>query len=106
MRADFAVVIPAFDEAPNVPDLIREIRAVFDTHDLSGEVILVDDGSSDGTAELAETEGAGWSPLKVLRHLQAKVRLPERWMSTWRSKVRRRVRYGSKSSKTSRRATA
>ena len=55
-RQDFAVVIPAFDEAPNVPDLIREVRAVFEQHQLSGDVILVDDGSRDGTADLAEAE--------------------------------------------------
>ena len=68
IRRDFAVVIPAFDEAANVPDLIREIRAVFDQEGLEGEVILVDDGSTDGTADLAESEAAGWGHLRVLRH--------------------------------------
>ena len=68
IRRDFAVVIPAFDEAANIPDLIREIRAVFDQEQLDGEVILVDDGSADGTADLAKSEAAGWSNLRVLRH--------------------------------------
>ena len=68
LRGDFAVVVPAFDEAPNIPDLIREIRAAFEADGLSGEVILVDDGSSDGTADLAEAEGDGWPALTVLRH--------------------------------------
>ncbi|SVC68820.1 uncharacterized protein METZ01_LOCUS321674, partial [marine metagenome] len=67
-RHDFTVIIPAFDEAPVVPDLIRELRATFARHDLQGEVFLVDDGSTDGTAELAEKEAAGWSHFKVLRH--------------------------------------
>jgi len=67
-RTDFAVVIPAYDEAPNIPDLIREMRAVFEAEGLDGEVILVDDGSSDGTGDLALQEGAGWPALKVLRH--------------------------------------
>ena len=67
-RRDFAVVIPAFNEAPVVPALISELRAAFERHDLSGEVLLVDDGSTDGTADLAEKEAAGWSSLKVLRH--------------------------------------
>jgi glycosyltransferase involved in cell wall biosynthesis len=67
-RRDFAVVVPAFDEAPVIPDLIRELRETFDRHKLGGEVILVDDGSRDGTAELAEREGKGWPALRVLRH--------------------------------------
>ncbi|NNM32300.1 MAG: glycosyltransferase [Gemmatimonadetes bacterium] len=67
-RHDFAVVIPALDEAPNVPDLVRELRALFEVEDLRGEVWLVDDGSSDGTGDLAEAEADGWPPLRVLRH--------------------------------------
>ena len=70
MRRDFAVVVPAFDEAPVVPALIRELRAVFEACDLRGEVVLVDDGSTDGTAEIAEREGEGWSALRVIRHRQ------------------------------------
>ena len=65
---DFAVVVPAYDEAPNIPHLIPELRAAFEEHGLAGEVILVDDGSSDGTAELAREQGRGWGRLRVLRH--------------------------------------
>lgn len=68
MRRDFAVVVPAFDEAPVIPDLIRELRAAFERHGLDGEVILVDDGSTDDTARIAEREGASWPALRVLRH--------------------------------------
>lgn len=68
IRRDFAVVIPAFNEASVVPDLIKELREAFERFDLDGEVILVDDGSSDGTAEVARREGAGWSNLRVLSH--------------------------------------
>lgn len=68
MRRDFAVVVPAFNEAPVVPELISALREAFETFGLEGEVILVDDGSTDGTAELAEREGEGWEALTVLRH--------------------------------------
>lgn len=67
-RRDFTVVIPAFDEAPVVPALVAELREAFKRHGLDGEVILVDDGSTDGTAELAEREAAGWSRFRVIRH--------------------------------------
>jgi glycosyltransferase involved in cell wall biosynthesis len=68
MRRDFAVVIPAYDEAPVVPELIRELRAAFEALDLRGEVVLVDDGSTDGTADIARREGADWPALTVVRH--------------------------------------
>ncbi len=65
---DFALVVPAFNEAPNIPHLIPELRAAFEEFGLTGEVVLVDDGSTDGTAELAEAEAGGWDRLKVVRH--------------------------------------
>ncbi len=67
-RHDFAVVIPAFNEAPVVPALISELRGMFERHELSGEVVFVDDGSTDGTADLVEKEANGWPLLKVVRH--------------------------------------
>jgi glycosyltransferase involved in cell wall biosynthesis len=68
MKRDFAVVVPAFNEAPVVPELIAALKEAFETFGLDGQVILVDDGSTDGTAELAEREGEGWEKLTVLRH--------------------------------------
>ncbi|HUF49189.1 MAG TPA: glycosyltransferase [Longimicrobiales bacterium] len=67
-RRNFAVIVPAWNEADNMPDLVRELRATFERHDLSGEIILVDDGSTDGTAERAEREAAGWDRFRVVRH--------------------------------------
>jgi dolichol-phosphate mannosyltransferase len=68
MRRNFAVVVPALDEAPVIPDLISALKDAFESFRLEGEVILVDDGSADGTAEIAEREGKGWGALRVLRH--------------------------------------
>ncbi len=68
LRHDFAVVVPAFNEAPVVPELVGELREAFRRHDLHGQVILVDDGSTDGTAEVARREGEDWDALRVLSH--------------------------------------
>ncbi|HEV2148855.1 MAG TPA: glycosyltransferase [Longimicrobiaceae bacterium] len=68
LRSNFAVLIPAYDEEDNVAALFAELRATFARHDLAGEVILVDDGSRDGTYEAAVRESAGMPRVKVLRH--------------------------------------
>jgi glycosyltransferase involved in cell wall biosynthesis len=68
IRRDFAVVVPAYNEEQVIPDLIRELRTCFERHGLDGEVLLVDDGSTDDTAAVAEREAGTWSSLRVLRH--------------------------------------
>ena len=67
-RRDFVVVVPALNEAPVIPELVAELRNTFRRYNLHGQVILVDDGSTDGTAELASQEADGWSAFRVLRH--------------------------------------
>ncbi len=55
---DISIVIPLRDEEPNVVPLHEELTAVLDAHRLSYELILVDDGSKDGTfGRLVETAG-------------------------------------------------
>ena len=56
-RRNFAVIIPAYNEADNVPDLVSEFDALFRKYDLSGDIVLVDDGSTDGTAQRARDLG-------------------------------------------------
>jgi glycosyltransferase involved in cell wall biosynthesis len=68
VRRDFAVIVPAYNEAENMADLMKEMRAMFERYGLSGELLLVDDGSTDGTAARAVAEAAGWDRLRVVRH--------------------------------------
>ena len=48
-RPELSVVVPLYNEAPNVEQLHRELTAALQAHGLSYELILVDDGSTDGT---------------------------------------------------------
>ncbi|MGH2628405.1 MAG: glycosyltransferase [Anaerolineales bacterium] len=71
LRSNFAVVIPAYDEAENMADLFENLASTFQRHELKGEVILVDDGSTDGTAEQAEPaggSGGGLDRFRLIRH--------------------------------------
>lgn len=58
---EFSVVIPLYNEAENVPDLQGEIQAALRGRDY--ELILVDDGSTDGTASRV----ASGEKIKLLR---------------------------------------
>lgn len=67
MTPELSVVVPLYNEEPNVTGLHRELTEVLDAWDRPYELILVDDGSTDGTFErLRELHGAN-PRLRVLR---------------------------------------
>lgn len=49
---DLSIVIPAYNEADNLGLLCEEIREVLDEHSYHAEVLIVDDGSQDGSRQL------------------------------------------------------
>jgi glycosyltransferase involved in cell wall biosynthesis len=58
-----SVVIPAKDEAAGLPGVLSGIKAALEGAQLTYELVIVDDGSSDGTGDVARAAGA-----RVLRH--------------------------------------
>ncbi len=46
---DISVIVPAYNERESLPELTAWIRRVMEEHSYSYEVIIVDDGSSDGS---------------------------------------------------------
>jgi len=55
---DLSIVIPAYNEATNLPDLIGQIHDVLGGLELEYEIVVVDDASSDNTAQVAIDAGA------------------------------------------------
>lgn len=53
-----SVVIPCLNEAETIEACVTAAQGVLDQNGLAGEVIVADNGSSDGSAELAEKAGA------------------------------------------------
>lgn len=53
-RPDISVVVPLYNEAESLPELVAWIDRVAEGHGLSYEAILVDDGSSDASWEEVE----------------------------------------------------
>ena len=68
-RRRFAVLVPAYNEAENIGPLFDALEATFARHSLDGEVVLVDDGSTDETWSyaVAAAERLG-TRFKVARH--------------------------------------
>jgi dolichol-phosphate mannosyltransferase len=65
---DIAIVLPAFNEEKDLPNLLSRIRETLTGQRFSYQVIVVDDGSSDRTAEIAEM-AAKEMPLRLVKHV-------------------------------------
>ena len=63
----YSIVVPLFDEEQVVPDLVARLTSVLDALDGPWEIILVDDGSSDGTYGLAVELHTRDERVKVVR---------------------------------------
>lgn len=62
---DLSIVVPVFNEEESLPHLWSELRAVLDSLALTVEVVFVDDGSQDRSAEV----------VRALREQDGRVRL-------------------------------
>ena len=59
-----SIIVPVYNERNTVQELLRRVRAV-DLGEIAKEIIIVDDGSTDGTGEILKLEED--SSTKVLR---------------------------------------
>jgi len=55
---EVSVVIPCLNEAENIEECVRRSRAALDDAGITGEVVVSDNDSEDGSAELAAAAGA------------------------------------------------
>jgi dolichol-phosphate mannosyltransferase len=62
---ELTVVIPFFNEAPNIAPLLAELRETLGGLRVAAEVIAVNDGSIDATAAELARVAAGWPALRV-----------------------------------------
>ncbi|HKY53060.1 MAG TPA: glycosyltransferase family 2 protein [Anaerolineales bacterium] len=52
MKITYSIVAPIFNESENLPELYRRVKEVMDSTREPWELILVDDGSTDGSTEI------------------------------------------------------
>lgn len=57
MQKELAIVVPAYNEAKAIGQTVAALKSMLAAADIDGEIIIVDDGSSDGTGDAAEAAG-------------------------------------------------
>jgi glycosyltransferase involved in cell wall biosynthesis len=65
--ADFTVAICTYNGEKRLPDVLDKLRSQIETDSLSWEILIVDNNSNDGTADLVKNYISNWSesyPLK------------------------------------------
>ncbi len=60
---EVSVVMPCLNEATTLPACIEQIQTALREHDISGEIIVADNGSDDGSVAIAERLGARVVPV-------------------------------------------
>lgn len=66
-RPLLSIVVPAYNEIDVMPLCLARLRRVLDTLPMSYEIVVVDDGSTDGTGDLLAAWAVTASDLKVVR---------------------------------------
>lgn len=67
MKPSFSVIVPFFNEGENVVAVCQELELVLRSMSPGGEVILIDDGSTDGSAAVMDRLAENWPHCHV-RH--------------------------------------
>ena len=65
-----SVVVPMYDEEDVLPIFFERMRPLLDGLDIGYEVLVVDDGSRDGTATLLREATGTWPQLRLVRLLR------------------------------------
>ncbi len=60
---ELSILMPCLDEAETVAECVRKARSWLEAHHVTGEVIVADNGSTDGSQQIAQAAGARVVPV-------------------------------------------
>ncbi len=66
MEPEVSIVVPTYNERENVPVFVKELDKVMCEHNIPYELVIVDDNSPDGTAEVAKQQKPKCGKIKVI----------------------------------------
>jgi dolichol-phosphate mannosyltransferase len=78
----FSIVIPTYNEASGIEKLVRALSSLFASHNLDGEIVVVDDNSPDGTGAIVDRLSAEL-PVRCL-HRPGKLGLSSGVIDGWK----------------------
>lgn len=65
-RPEVSVIVPIFNEVESIPPLLEAIATAFQNTQIAYEILCIDDGSSDGSADLLRQQALEIPPLKAV----------------------------------------
>jgi phenylacetate-CoA ligase len=77
---ELSVIVPCYNEEHNIPELVERIQKVFKKRDITGEIILVNDGSQDNTHSVIDAQSKKYNNVIAVHHIQNKG-IAEAWKS-------------------------
>jgi len=66
----FTVILPTYNERENLERFVERLLEVFDANGLDGHVVVVDDGSPDGTGQIADSLASRLDNLSVIHRAE------------------------------------
>ncbi|MEK7562805.1 MAG: glycosyltransferase family 2 protein, partial [Patescibacteria group bacterium] len=63
-----SVIAPCYNEENNIRQLAERLLMLFEKHSISGEVVLINDASTDGTQEIGDRLAAEHRSVRCIRH--------------------------------------
>ena len=68
MKPSLSVIIPALNEARNIKGCVEEVLAAVDGRFSDYEILIFDDGSTDGTGAIADDIAVGNKQIRVIHN--------------------------------------
>jgi phenylacetate-CoA ligase len=69
-QVDLSVIAPCYNEEGNVVPLVSRLLAVFERRKIAGEIVLVNDCSTDGTGRILDQLAVAHPEVRVVHHRQ------------------------------------